>query len=1019
MKLIKFLFLAIIMCWISVLALEAQNVPEQSQELAKQEIESRGLDMEEVKARMQARGYDLDNIKPEQLPEVEAALQEVIAELEQEKAARDTSDTTQAAAEAEAAAAQEVISEKSEDIQEKVAEGASVQEAISETTQEELQSKQAEITDIYGHSVFRGSELSLYRTTEQAQAPSNYVLGPGDKVRVSIFGPSQADFEFVIGQDGAIAPQGMPKIFLTGIPLERARTLLENRFRNRYTFSPEQFSVVLTTARTITVNIFGQVSQPGSYTISALNTAFNALVACNGPTANGSVRNIRLMKENNEVQIIDVYEFLTNPQIRFEYSLANNDMIYVPFSEKVVTIRGAVKRPMMYELKSDEGLKELLQFAGGLSSNAYTELIRINRQMESERQIIELNLQEVLNQNEDFSLENGDIITIQSVPSPLKSYVEVQGEVIFPGTYSTIENKTVSQVLRKAHLQDNAKRDLAFIIRTNLDGTIELIRINPQAILDGNAEDVALQERDRITIYPQSRFIDTTRNVQIAGAVRVPVTETFDPKNAIRLADMITLAGGLRPNATGRGMLTRINPADQTELQYIPVNLRKAETEPDSEANILLQAGDRIRAYQVEDYKEQYSITIEGLVRDPDTYVYDASLTFPDLIEDAGGLLPSANQYGMLIRRDTSNSKKREYHLIDVHALMAGQDTLQIQPGDEIRIYNKETFVNQFNIRVLGAVNEPGSFIFDPSLTLQDALLMGGGLQFDADPKRVDVYRIQFSPSGQPNTIVKSIELDRQGSLINPTDADFQFEPFDVLVVRTIPDFELQQVVQINGRVRYPGPYVLMESPEKLTDLVQRAGGLSPDAFPEGATLVRTQGNITGIVVISLAEALRKEGHPSNLVIREGDVISIPRQDDLVSIRTLATRAPEILRDTLIEQNFINVNFSGRKSAAWYIRNYAGGFARDADRKSVRVVHPNGRIEGTNSLWFIKSYPKVQRGSKIFVAMTPPQELEDEREIKLNKQKDPVEWHEILQATLTTASILSSLATTILLINKL
>src|SRR5690606_14302484 len=150
-----------------------------------------------------------------------------------------------------------------------------------------------------------------------------------------------------------------------------------------------------------------------------------------------------------------------------------------------------------------------------------------------------------------------------------------------------------------------------------------------------------------------------------------------------------------------------------------------------------------------------------------------------------------------------------------------------------------------------------------------------------------------------------------------------------------------------------------------------------------------------------------------------GDVISIPRQDDLVSIRTHATRAPEILRDTLIEQNFINVNFNGKKSAAWYIRNYAGGFAKDADRKSVRVVHPNGRIEGTNSLWFIKSYPSVQRGSKIYVAMTPQQEIDDKREIKLNKKKEPVEWSELMRATLTTASILSSLATTILLINKL
>lgn len=1019
MKWIKVLFLALIITWISAQVTQAQNVPQQSQELAKQEIESRGLDMEEVKSRMSARGFDLDNIKPEQLPEVEAALQEVIAELEQDKAAQETGDSTKAAAEAEVAAAQQVIAEKSEDIQEKVSDGASVQEAIAETTQEELKEKQAEITEIYGHSVFRGSELSLYRTTEQAEAPSHYVLGPGDKVRISIFGPSQADFEFVISQDGSISPQDMPKIFLKGIPLERARTLLENRFRNRYTFSPEQFSVVLTTARTITVNIFGQVSQPGTYTISALNSAFNALVACNGPTGNGSVRNIRLMKDNNEVQVMDVYEFLTNPQIRYSYSLENNDMIYIPFSEKVVTIRGAVKRPMMYELKSDEGLRDLLEFAGGLSSNAYTELIRINRQMESERQILELNLQEVLDGSGDFALQNGDIISIQTVPSPLKSYVEILGEVVFPGNYSTIENSTVSQVLKKARLQDHAKKDLAFIIRTNLDQTVELIRINPAAILEGREEDIALQERDRITIYAQSRFIDSTRNIQISGAVRVPLMEAFDPKDVVRLADVITMAGGLQTNATGRGMLTRINPADRTQLIYIPVNLKEALEHPDGESNILLQGGDRIRAYQVEDYKEQYYVTIQGLVRNPDTYVYDSTLTFSDLIQDAGGILPSANQYGMLIRRDTTNSKKREYHLIDVMALMSGEETLEIKPGDEIRIYNKETFVDQFEIRILGAVNNPGNFIFDPSLTLEDALLMGGGLQFDADPKRVDVYRIQFSPAGQPNTIVKSIELDRQGSLINPTDANFQFEPFDVLVVRTIPDFELQQVVQINGRVRYPGPYVLMENPEKLTDLVRRAGGLSPDAFPEGATLVRTQGNITGMVVISLADALKKENHPSNLVIREGDVISIPRQDDLVSIRTHATRAPEILRDTLIEQNFINVNFNGKKSAAWYIRNYAGGFAKDADRKSVRVVHPNGRIEGTNSLWFIKSYPSVQRGSKIYVAMTPQQEIDDKREIKLNKKKEPVEWSELMRATLTTASILSSLATTILLINKL
>lgn len=1016
---IKYILFAFSIWVLTQTHLTAQDVPGQSQELARQEINARGLDPEEVESRLKARGFDLNNIKPEQLPELETALQEVIEELEKEKAAEaDTTSTEESGiSAAEKATVDKIATEKTEEINEKVSDGASVQEAISETTADALGDQTTQVSTIYGHSVFSRAELTLYRAADQAPAPSHYVLGTGDKVRVSIFGPSQADFEFTIGKDGAIAPTDMPKIFLKGVTMERARPLLENRFRNRYTFAPEQFSVVLSTARTITVNIFGEVSQPGSYTISALNTAFNALVASNGPNPSGSVRKIRLMKDNNEVRELDVYEFLSNPTIRFNYPLNDNDMIYVPFSEKIVTLSGAVKRPMMYELKGDEGLKELLQFAGGLSSNAYTKLIRINRQMESERQIIEVNLGEVMEGDGNFSLENGDIITIETVPGPLKSFVTINGAVLFPGNYSIVKNQTISSLLNKARMQDQARTDLAFIIRTHIDGAVELIRINPQAILHGSAEDVALQQRDRITIYEQNRFTDPNRTVGITGAVRVPVSETLDPKAQIRLTDLIELAGGLQPNANGKGMLTRINPRDNEQRIYIPVNLRVAVTSPDGEANIMLQAGDQIRAYNVEDYKEQYEVRIEGLVRNPNTYIFDPSLTFRDIVMDAGGILPSANQYGMLIRIDTTNSKKRAYQLIDLHALMNGTETLEVMPGDVYRIYNRETFLNQFNIRVLGAIKNPGSYIYDPSLTLEDALLMAGGLEFDADPKRVDVYRIQFSATGTPNTIVQSIELDAQGSLINPTDSEFRFEPFDVMVVRTIPDFELQKVVQISGRVRYPGPYVLMEEPEKLTDLVQRSGGLSADAFPEGATLVRSQGNIQGIVVISLAKALKNRSNPTNIVLREGDIISIPRRDDLVSIGVNATRATEFLRDTLIEQGEINVNFSGKKSAAWYINNYAGGFDRDADRKTVRVVYPNGRIKGTKSLWFIKNYPKVRRGSRIYVAMQPPKVLEIKQERK--REREPVNWDELVKIILTTATILSSLATTILLINKL
>ncbi|WP_236974784.1 SLBB domain-containing protein [Membranihabitans maritimus] len=1007
----RYLIIYLVMGFASVNYTFAQDIPEQTENLAEQEIRARGLDEEEVKNRLEARGFDLDNITPEQLPELETALEEIVAEMEKEKANQDS------VVEETGQTTQEAIEQKSEEIQNKVTEGASVKEALSETTSEVIEEEKVNLTNIYGHSVFTGSELSLYRSADDIPAPSNYILGAGDQLRVSIFGRSQADFNYTILQDGSINPEQMPKIFLKGLSIEQARKLLIKRFSLRYTFLEEQFSVVLNTARTITVNIFGQVAQPGSYTISALNTAFNAMVACKGPTANGSVRNIKLMKDNNEVKELDVYEFLTNPTVRFDFALDNNDMIYVPFSQKVVTIRGAVKRPMMYELKEGENLKELVKFAGGLSSNARTELIRINRQGANERELLEVNLDEILSGNSNFKIQNGDIITISTIPDEFKSFVSVSGAVVFPGNYSTKENQSLSQVLRKARFREEARTDLAYIIRTNNDGSVELLKTNPQAILEGSETDISLQPRDRITIYNKRKFVNQNRNLVIAGAVRQKVKELFKPEAEVKLSDMVEMAGGLQPNATGKGILTRKNLSNNNKREFITVNLEQAVNNPESNYNISLSPGDSIFAYNVEYFEEQYTVELAGLVRNPQTFIYDSSLNFRDMVMDAGGLTPQANRYGMLIRKDTINRKKREYRMIDVQALMNGKETIEIKPGDEFRIYNQETFINQFEISILGAVNTPNTFVYDSTLSVKDALLMGGGLQLDADPKRVDVYRIEFADNGTPRTIIRSIELDPQGSMIDATDQNFQLEPFDIIIVRTIPDYRLQEVVQINGRVKYPGPYVLMEKPEKLTDIVERAGGLSPDAFPSGATLVRSQGDINGIVVISLDKALKKENHKTNMVLREGDIISIPRLESLVSIRTTGTRAREFLQDTLIENNAINVNFDGRKSAGWYVKNYAGGFAEDANRKSVKVVYPNGRIKGTKSFLFFRNYPQVLEGSKVLISMQPP-EVQQEEEPAPEPKKE-VDWNEVIRTVSATTALLTSTLTAILLLDRI
>ncbi|GAA5219852.1 SLBB domain-containing protein [Membranihabitans marinus] len=998
----------------------AQNpVPLATEQMAKQELASRGLDEAEVQQRLQAKGFDVNNISPEQMPALEAALKEVIDEMESEKAAQAADQTTEVIAQPIPDSPEEAIgqipgttspNEKIKaDLQEKE-ENASVEEVISEAKSDFIASAQSDPSQIYGHDIFTNANLALYRNTDDIPTPPNYILGTGDELKISIFGRSQADFQYVIGKDGYIQPSQMGKIFLKGLSIEQARTLIRNRFSQRYSFTPEQFSVVLSTARTVTISIFGEVPQPGSYTISALNTAFNALVACGGPKANGSIRKIRLVKENGETHELDVYQYLSDPLTRFDYPIDNGDLIYVPFSKKIVSISGGVKRPMRYELKEDEGLQALIKLTGGLLSNAYTDLITINRQGENQRQLLELDLGQLLESNADYNLQDGDNISIKTQANELKSFVSIDGAVLFPGNYASTANTYLSTVLEKAQFAEYARRDFAYLIRTKNNGSAQLIYFNPNAILAGQEADILLQAKDRINIYSLGRFMDETRAISISGAVRHPITESFDGQSNIRLSDFIEMAGGLLPNATGKGLLSRRSIYNNLDIEYIPLDLNAAISSPTSNANLVLQPGDQIQAYNVEYYEEQYDVSIVGMVRNPQTFVYDESLTFQDIIIDAGGLLPQANRYGMVVRKDIEDPLIRQYEMIDVDAILSGNETFDLQPGDEIRIYNSETYKDQFDIRIVGSVKIPGNYVYDPSLSLKDALLMAGGLEFSANPRRVEVFRLQFNGSESPKTLVKTIALDTSGELVDAEDKNFQLEPFDIVIIRTIPDFRYQELVEITGQVKYPGPYVLEQRPERLDQLIRRAGGLLGDAFPEAATLIRTDGNITGDVVISLHKVMSNKHHNSNIILRKGDIIHIPKRENLVAIDLTATRSQSLINEAGLSREKINVNFDGHRSAAWYVRNYAGGFASKADRKSLKVIYPNGKITGTKGLWIFRKYPTVTSGSLVLMNMKPE---------KVKGERKEVDWGQVLQTTLTTTTILSTLVTTIVLVKNL
>ena len=338
--------------------------------MAQAELQKRGLNETEVRTRLLEEGIDVDNIPPTEYANYQ---DRVLAILNKMQAEKNAADVTPAAAATGGAA----VVTTAEDVPQTTTGEAAAEAALESALVENHVSATAG-DDIYGHSLFTGTSMDVFRTTDGAQAPDTYVLGEGDEVHISIFGSSQTEIHQRIDADGSIQPTGANKIFLKGLTLDKARTAIRTKLAAHYSFREDQIAVTITTARTITVSIYGEVGVQGGFTVSALNTAFNALAAAGGPTAMGSIRNIQLSR-GGKTSKLDLYAYMTKPDTKANYDLQNNDVLFVPVAQKIVRLEGAVNRPMRYELVEGESLKNVIEYAGGLRYNAYMENAQIER----------------------------------------------------------------------------------------------------------------------------------------------------------------------------------------------------------------------------------------------------------------------------------------------------------------------------------------------------------------------------------------------------------------------------------------------------------------------------------------------------------------------------------------------------------------------------------------------------------------------------------------------------------------
>ena len=696
-----------ILALVPVLAV-AQPTQQEARRMAFAEAQRQNVDPEELENRLEARGINTAALSMSDIPRIQPIVEEEIAKMKAEAAMEN------------APVAENPVDEIL-DTTKSVNQRVNVEE-IEESKAEVALADSSDENLVFGKHIFRDGSIGTFEVSKDYIPNDSYILGPGDVVTVSIFGKSQADLQFTIKPDGFIEPGNLPKIYLKGVSLGQARKIVERRLRNFYQFQSGQFALTLTTARTLTIQITGAVAKPGSYTLSAYNTAFNALIAAGGPSKLGTVRNIQVIN-GGKVKELDVYEYLFNPKKQKDYYLQNNDILYVPFIGDLVEVKGSVKQVGVFEMKDKETFGDLLTYAGGYLSDALEDEIQLVRKNAEGSFVKEYSGAELAS----LTFEDGDKVIVATQTSDKKDYVELKGLVDYPGVYGIRDYPSLKVLLEKVGLREETRMDVGYLTRLRSDGTTALQSFSLEEVLNGGA-DVPLMAEDVIQILDKRNYVDRA-TVKVTGEVRNPASYTVD--EALTIPALVDLSNGLTQEAKrDAAYVFRTYPNGKTEV--LPVVL--------DDTSFKFMDGDELRILSEKTFFDGAMISVSGEVKIPLEMPYDASITLSEVVELAGGLTFAADSSQLVVYR-MNFSGEETGQLVEVPLNLSTDGAFKFEPFDALVVRKKNGFEFQQFISISGEVMYPGRYAIKDGETVKDVILKAGGLTAEAFPEAATFER--------------------------------------------------------------------------------------------------------------------------------------------------------------------------------------------------------------------------------------------------------------------------------------
>ena len=641
---------------------------------------------------------------------------------------------------------------------------------------------------VYGRNLFN-NELLTFEPAMNIPTPADYVLGAGDQVIIDIWGASQQSIDGEISPDGFVVIEGIGPIRLSGLTVAKANEYVKEMLGDDYNGSSITLSVG--TVRSVKVEVVGDVVAPGSYTLSAFSTLFNALYTAGGISDMGTLRDINVFRGGKSVARIDVYDYIVNGNNSGNIRLQDNDLIVVGPYDAIVSVGGKVKRPMKYEMKEDETLSRLLSFAGNFTGDAFTKNVRVIRKSGREYSVHTVEKDAFAS----FKLFDGDSIFVDSIVSRFSNMVEVKGAVFHPGMYETGGNiNTVLDLLEAADgLREDAFTARAVMHRRKADRRLEVLAVDIEGIMDGRVPDVELRKED-VLFIPSVHDMRGEETLRINGEVNFPGVYEYAENTTIE--DFVLQAGGLT-NAASMvkvDVFRRIYDAKAlAEQDTITQNFSFAIKDGfvvEGEPGFVLEPFDEVHVRKSPVNSVTMNVTVEGAVNFAGDYaMYSRNYRLSDLIKAAGGLSDFAYPEGARLYRKMTDEERAQRE--------------SVMKLSQIQMYEESMRSES-----------------DYDITLADSLM---NLKLELG----DVY---------------AVAINLETAIKNPGGVeDIVLRESDVLMV---PQYT--STIKISGEVRYPITLNYKKG-EKLSYYIKRAGGYSDRAKKNGVYAIYMNGGVSEI----------------------------------------------------------------------------------------------------------------------------------------------------------------------------